>query len=80
MGIYDKGSLQTPEFRTLPVSQGVPPSISLWSLYGLDDYSASHSKATQLKSNSNHLLYYIMARSTTGRMDSEGIVNARDLF
>ena len=80
MGIYDEGYLQTPEFRALPVSWGPLHSSILWTQYGVGDYDSSHTKATMLKEVRFHILHYIMARSTTGRTDSEGVVNARDLF
>ena len=80
MGIYDEGYLRTPEFRALPISWGGEYSSTFWSSIGIGPYSASHTKASALKSRVYHILHYIMARSTTGRIDSEGVVNARDLF
>ena len=43
-------------------------------------YSASSTKGSNFSHLSYRVIHYILARSTTERIDSEGVVNARDVF
>src|SRR5262249_24480806 len=51
-----------------------------WPRIGHGFYNSSATKGSRLSSLSHRVLQYIFAHSTTGRTDSEGVVNARDVL
>ena len=52
--------------------------IRFWRQIGKGEYCASTSKASDLKNLAHRILYYIIARSTNGKIDSKAIVGAFD--
>ena len=79
--IYDPPYLETPEFRQLPLwfpSEYRPGAY--WPRIGRGFYNASSTKSSNFSDISYRVIHYILARSTTSRTDSEGVVNARDMF
>ena len=52
----------------------------IWTDMGRGRYDSSKSKGSQFKDPAVCTLHYILARSTTGRGDSQGVVSASDLY
>ena len=49
-----------------------------WHEHGEDGYHSSTSRGSRLKNPTHRVLHYILARSTSGKVDSEGILSAFD--
>ena len=49
-------------------------------MMGKGNYNASVSKGSSLEDPATRVLHYVLARSTNGRGDAEGVVTASDLY
>ena len=81
LDIYEPDFIRSPEFCALPLwfPQGTNTS-AYWVSIGAGPYNASNTKGSSLNQLGYRVMHYLLARSTTGRVMSEGIVNARDVF